>query len=95
MANAKLQPLYPHESNPLPTVQEAVWAPGPVWTGVENSPQRDVQNRHLIIIIIIIIINKPDIIIRDNEKRACILIDVAVSGDSNVIKKEAEKNFKI
>ena len=39
--------------------------------------------------------NKPDIIIRDNEKRTCILIDVAISGDSNVIKKEAEKNFKI
>ena len=34
--------------------------------------------------------NKPDIIIRDNEKRTCIKIDVAISGDSNVIKKEAE-----
>jgi hypothetical protein len=31
--------------------------------------------------------NKPDIIIRDNEKRTCMLIDVAVSGDRNVIKK--------
>ena len=39
--------------------------------------------------------NKPDIIIRDNEKRTCILIDVAISADSNVIKKEAGKNFKI
>ena len=39
--------------------------------------------------------NKADIIIRDSEKRTCILIDVAISGDSNVIKKEAEKNFKI
>ena len=38
--------------------------------------------------------NKPDIIIRDNEKRTCILIEVAISADSNVIKKEAEK-FKI
>ena len=35
--------------------------------------------------------NKPDIIIPDNEKRTCILIDVAISADSNVIKKEAEK----
>ena len=35
--------------------------------------------------------NKPDIIIRDNEKRTCMLIDVAISGDRNVIKKEAEK----
>jgi hypothetical protein len=38
--------------------------------------------------------NKPDIIIRDNEKRTCMLMDVAVSGDRNVIKKEAEKIIK-
>ena len=38
--------------------------------------------------------NKPDIITRDNEKRTCILIDVAISGDGNVIKK-SEKKFKI
>jgi len=38
--------------------------------------------------------NKPDIIIRDNEKGTCVLIDVAVSGDRNVIKKEAEKILK-
>jgi glycosylphosphatidylinositol transamidase (GPIT) subunit GPI8 len=38
--------------------------------------------------------NKPDITIRDNEKRTCILIDVAMSGDRNVIKKEAEKFLK-
>jgi len=35
--------------------------------------------------------NKPDIIIRDNEKGTCMLIDVVISGDRNVIKKEAEK----
>ena len=35
--------------------------------------------------------NKPDIIIRDNEKGTCMLIDVSISGDRNVIKKEAEK----
>ena len=35
--------------------------------------------------------NKPDIIIRDNEKGICMLIDVAISGDRNVIKKEAQK----
>ena len=29
--------------------------------------------------------NKPDIIIRDNEKGTCMLIDVAISGDINVI----------
>ena len=29
--------------------------------------------------------------IRDNEKFTCMLIDVAIQGDRNVIKKEAEK----
>jgi len=38
--------------------------------------------------------NKPNIIIRDNEKGTCVLIDVANSGDRNVIKKEAEKILK-
>ena len=39
--------------------------------------------------------NKPDIIVRDNENRTCILIDVAISADSNVIEKEAEKIVEI
>jgi hypothetical protein len=43
----------------------------------------------VIIIIIIIIINKPDIVIRDNENGTCMLIDVAIPGDRNVIQKEA------
>ena len=38
--------------------------------------------------------NKPDIVICDNEKGACMLIDVAISGDRNVIKKEAGKITK-
>jgi hypothetical protein len=38
--------------------------------------------------------NKPDMIISDNEKRTCMLIDVAISGDRNVIKKEGEKILK-
>jgi hypothetical protein len=38
--------------------------------------------------------NKPDIIIRDNEKGICMLIDAAIPGDRNVIKKEAEKILK-
>ena len=37
---------------------------------------------------------KPDIINCDNEKRTCMLIDVAISGDRNVIKKETEKILK-
>ena len=39
--------------------------------------------------------NKPDIIIRDNEKGTCVLIDVAMSGDRNVIKKESREDSKI
>jgi len=35
--------------------------------------------------------NKPDIIIRDNEKGTCMLVDVAISGDRNVIKKETRR----
>jgi hypothetical protein len=30
------RPLYHRESDPVPIVQEAGWAPGPVWTGAEN-----------------------------------------------------------
>jgi hypothetical protein len=36
--------------------------------------------------------NKP--IIRDSEKGTCMLTDVTISGDRNVIKKEAEKILK-
>ena len=38
--------------------------------------------------------NKPDIIIRDNKQGTYILIDVAIVGDRNMIKKEAEKTLK-
>jgi len=33
-------------------------------------------------------------LICDNENRTCMLIDVAISGDRNVIKKEAKKILK-
>jgi hypothetical protein len=40
--------------DPVPFVQEAVWAPGPVWTGAENfaptgiqSPDRPVRSEWL------------------------------------------------
>jgi len=36
-------------------------------------------------------INWTSIIIYDNEKGTCVLTDTAISGDRNVIKKEAEK----
>jgi hypothetical protein len=38
--------------------------------------------------------NKPDIITCDNEKGTCMLVDVAISGDRNVIKKKADKILK-
>jgi hypothetical protein len=38
--------------------------------------------------------NRPDIKIRDNEKGTCMLMDVAISGDRNVIKKETGKILK-
>ena len=38
--------------------------------------------------------NKPDIIIRDNKKETCLSIDAEISGDRNVIKKEADKILK-
>jgi hypothetical protein len=38
--------------------------------------------------------NKWDILIRDNDKRTCVLIEFPNSGDRNVIKKQAEKMLK-
>jgi len=38
--------------------------------------------------------NKPDIIIRDNERGKCVLIRVAISGDRNMTKKEPDKILK-
>jgi len=38
--------------------------------------------------------NKPDIVIRDNKSGTCMLIDVAIPGDRNAIKKEAEMILK-
>jgi hypothetical protein len=35
VVNATPRPLYPRERDPVPIVQEAAWAPGPVWTGAE------------------------------------------------------------
>jgi len=35
--------------------------------------------------------NKTDIIMHDNDKGTCMLIDVAIYGDRNVIKREDSK----
>ena len=39
--------------------------------------------------------NKPDIIIRDNEKGTCMLIDVAISGGRNAVTKRSREDSKI
>jgi hypothetical protein len=36
VVNATVRPLYRRERDPVPIVQEAGWAPGPVWTCAEN-----------------------------------------------------------
>jgi hypothetical protein len=38
--------------------------------------------------------NKLDNMIRDSEKGTCLLIDVSISGDRNVIKQDTEKSLK-
>jgi hypothetical protein len=37
---------------------------------------------------------KPDIINRDNVKGTCLITGIAISGDRNVIKREAERFLK-
>ena len=48
------RPLFTPGKNPVPIVQEAGWAPGPVWTGAENltptgirSPDRPARSQSL------------------------------------------------
>jgi len=36
VVNGTPRPFYPQRRNLVPTVQEAGWASGPVWTGAEN-----------------------------------------------------------
>jgi hypothetical protein len=38
--------------------------------------------------------NTPDIIIKNKEEKTCILIDVAIPVDRNVVQKDAEKQLK-
>ena len=38
--------------------------------------------------------NRTDTIIKNKEKKICIIIDVAIPTDSNVVQKEAEKELK-
>ena len=48
------RPLFTPGKDPVPIVQEAGWAPGPVWTGAENlastgirSPDRPARSQSL------------------------------------------------
>ena len=54
VVNATPRSLYPRERDPVPIVQEAGWAPGPVWTGAEElaptgirSPDREARSESL------------------------------------------------
>jgi hypothetical protein len=38
VANATPRLLYPLETDPVPITQDAPWASGPVWKGMEISP---------------------------------------------------------
>jgi hypothetical protein len=38
--------------------------------------------------------NRPDLIIKNKTEKTCLLIDVAISSDKNIIQKEAEKKLK-
>jgi hypothetical protein len=37
--------------------------------------------------------NRPDIIIKNKEDKTCLVIDVAIPSDKNVIQKEDEKKL--
>jgi hypothetical protein len=43
LVNVTPRPLYPRARDPVPIVQEARWALGPVWTGAENLVPTGVQ----------------------------------------------------
>jgi hypothetical protein len=38
--------------------------------------------------------NRPDIIVKNKKDKTCLLIDVAILSDKNVIRKEAEKKLQ-
>jgi hypothetical protein len=40
------------------------------------------------------LVNRPDIIIKNKKDKICLLIDVAIASDRNVIQKETENKLK-
>ena len=43
--NVTPRPLFTSGKDPVPIVQEAGWAPGPVWTGAENLTPTGIRTR--------------------------------------------------
>ena len=41
MVSSTLRPHFTPRKDPVPIVQEAAWAPGPVWTDGKSRPHRD------------------------------------------------------
>jgi hypothetical protein len=41
-----------------------------------------------------VLANRPDIFVKNKKDRTCLLVDVAVPSDKNVIQKEVEKKLK-
>jgi hypothetical protein len=41
-----------------------------------------------------VLANRSDIIVKNKKDRTCLLVDVAIPSDRNVIQKEAEKKLK-
>jgi hypothetical protein len=42
-----------------------------------------------------VLANRPDITVKNKKDRTCLLIDVAIPSDRNVLLKEAEKKLNI
>ena len=48
-----------------------------------------------VVVVVVVVVVMIIIIIRDNEKGICMLIDVTIIEDRNVIKKEAEMILRL
>jgi hypothetical protein len=63
----------------------------PTWIDPGLRGERPATNRlshgtvSMMMMIIIIIINRPDTIVKNKKDKTCLLIDVAVSSDRNII----------
>ena len=48
MVSSTPRPHFTARRDPVPILQEAGWAPGPVWTGGKSRPHRDFFFKHLL-----------------------------------------------